>query len=89
MTYKERVPVADYGERTFFKLYDKNGVERKVYRHFHIAIGKSLDNHLEQDKKLKTYALFKTAFKFEPYLDVFPDFSIRSDFAKLRLSKCT
>ena len=46
----------------------------------------SLKLHITQEKKLRTYALFKTTFKFEPYLDTLSDFTTRSSFAKLRLS---
>ncbi len=41
---------------------------------------------MEQDKKLKKYALFKTNFKFQQYLEIFSDFNVRFNFAKLRLS---
>ena len=38
------------------------------------------------DNKLHLYASFKSNFRFEPYLDLLPDFKIRSTLAKLRVS---
>ena len=76
--------------RSLATLYDikssdnKSAMKNKIYQHFQSVV--SLDVHIEQDKKLKTYALFKTNFKFEPYLDIFSDYNIRCNFAKLRLS---
>ena len=78
--------------RSLATLYDikssdnKSAMKNKIYQHFQSVVRKSLDVHIEQDKKLKTYALFKTNFKFEPYLDIFSDYNIRCNFAKLRLS---
>ncbi len=61
-------------------------IKHKVNQHFRSAIMDSLKLHITQEKKLRTYALFKTTFKFEPYLDTLSDFTTRSSFAKLRLS---
>ena len=79
--------------RSLATLYDikssdnKSAIKNKIYQHFQSVVHKSLDVHIEQEKKkLKTYALFKTNFKFEPYLDIFSDYNIRCNFAKLRLS---
>ena len=64
----------------------KSIIKHKVQRHFQSEIMNNLTIHIAQDKKLRTYALFKTAFKFETYLDIFTDFTTRSTFAKLRTS---
>ena len=48
-----------------------------------------MENLKEQiilNKKLCTYASFKTVYKFEHYLDLIPSKKKRSNFAKLRLS---
>ena len=72
--------------RSLATLYDikssdnKSAIKNKIYQHFQSVVRKSLDVHIEQDKKLKTYALFKTNFKFEPYLDIFSDYNIRCNF---------
>ena len=69
------------------KNSDNNSViKQKVQRHFQALIINNLASHISQDKKLKTFALFKSTFKFELYHDIFSDFFIRSNFAKLRLS---
>jgi len=63
--------------RSLATLYDikssdnKSAIKNKIYQHFQSVVRKSLDVHIEQDKKLKTYALFKTNVKFKPYLDIF------------------
>ena len=78
--------------RSLASLYDINIsdnyeiIKLKVRQHFQSYIMDNLNQHIIQDKKLKTYVLFKTTFKFEPYLDVLTNFSVRSNFAKLRLS---
>ena len=43
----------------------KSIIKQKVQRHFQSEIMNNLMIHIAQDKKLRTYALFKTAFKFE------------------------
>ncbi len=69
--------------RSLATLYDikssdnKSAIKNKIYQHFQSVVRKSLDVHIEQNKKLKTYALFKTNFKFEPYPDIFSDYNIR------------
>ena len=65
---------------------NKIAIKRKVHQHFQSLISNNLKTHLVEAKKLRTYALFKTTFKFESYLDILSDFSLRSNFAKLRLS---
>ena len=78
--------------RNLVSIYDiKNSdnntvIKQKVQRHFQSSIINNLALHISQDKKLKTFALFKSTFKFEAYLDIFWDFGIRSNFTKLRLS---
>ena len=63
-----------------------SAIKLKVQQHFQSVIMEHLRVQITEDKKLKTYALFKTTFKFETYLDVIPNFKVRSCFAKLRLS---
>ena len=69
------------------KSGDSNSIIKfKVQQHFQSCIMEQLNQQLIQDKKLKTYALFKTTFKFETYLDIIPSFKVRSCLSKLRLS---
>ena len=58
-----------------------SAIKHKVHQHFQSTIIDNLKVHISQDKKLKTFALFKTTFKFELYLDIFSNFTIRSNFA--------
>ena len=58
----------------------------KVQQYFQSCIMEQLNQHIIQDRKLKTYAIFKTTFKFETYLDIIPSFKVRSYLSKLRLS---
>ncbi len=46
----------------------------------------NLKEQYEQNKKLCTYAQFKTVFKFERYLDEIDDFKRRQCLSKLRMS---
>ena len=57
--------------RSLATLYDikssdnKSAIKNKIYQHFQSVVRKRLDVHIEQKKKrLKTYALFKTNFKY-------------------------
>ena len=61
-------------------------IKTKVYNYFQSLVINNLRHHILEDKKLKTYASFKSTFKFETYLDIFSDFNMRCCFAKLRLS---
>ena len=78
--------------RSLSTLYDidasdnKVTIKTKVNQHFQSMIRNSLDQHISEDRKLKTFATFKLNYKFESYLDILSDYSIRSNFAKLRLS---
>ena len=86
--YKNWVTTA----RSLSNLYNihisdnKDTIKSKVKQHFQSMIRNSLDQHISEDKKLKTFATFKSGFRFEPYLDILQDYPIRSNFAKLRLS---
>ena len=69
------------------QLSDNNSnIKTKVQQHFQSVIMGRLKEQIIQDKKLKTYAKFKTTYKFEAYLDTLSDFTERSCFAKFRLS---
>ena len=61
-------------------------IKAKVRKHFERQLLEKLKEHITDDKKLHLYASFKSNFKFEPYLDLLPDFKIRSTLAKLRVS---
>ena len=61
-------------------------VKSKVPSHFRSKIMENLKEQIILNKKLCTYASFKTVYKFEHYLDLIPSKKKRSNFAKLRLS---
>ena len=64
----------------------KHSIKAKVRQHFHSKLIQILQEQISQDKKLKTYALFKTTINFEKYLDIIPDYKTRSCYSKLRVS---
>ena len=78
--------------RTLQQVYNVNfsdnntDIKLKVQEHFKTSIMEKLQVQIIEDKKLKSYALFKTTYKFETYLDVLSDYTVRSCFAKLRLN---
>ena len=61
-------------------------IKTKVIKHFQSEVLHRLNEHISENKKLNLYASFKTIYKFESYLDYIQDFTIRSTFAKLRVS---
>ncbi len=65
---------------------NRSMIKTKVRKHFESKLLKCLKEHITSNKKLHLYASFKSTFKFETYLDLLPDFNIRSTLAKLRLS---
>ncbi len=76
--------------RSLVSLYNINisdnasMIKTKVFNYFQSLVINNLRHHILEDKKLKTYASFKS--KFKTYLDIFSDFNMRCCFAKLRLS---
>ena len=61
-------------------------IKTKVISHFQSPVLDSLKEHLTENTILNLYAIFKTTYKFEPYLYYIPDFTVRSIIAKLRKS---
>ncbi len=61
-------------------------IKAKVKNCFANSVMSSLNEHIIENKKLSTYAEFKSVFKFERYLDVICDFKRRQSLSKFRLS---
>ena len=59
-------------------------LKNKVRSIYIKTLGKSLTNCINQPKKLRTYAKFKTEIKFENYLDTVNDFKIRRKLTQFR-----
>ena len=59
--------------------------KNKIINHFQTEVLHRLNEHITDNKKLNSYASFKTNNKFESYLDDITNFTIRSTLAKLRL----
>ena len=60
-------------------------LKNKVSSIYNKTLVKSLTNCMNQRKKLRTYAKFKTEIKFENYLDTVNDFKIRRKLTQFRL----
>ena len=52
---------------------------------FHIHFKENITKCLNQRRKLRTYAQFKSAMKFEKYLESVQNFSIRRSFSRFHL----
>ena len=63
----------------------ENKLKNKVRSIYNKTLVKSLTNCMNQRKKLRTYAKFKTEIKFENYLDTVNDFKIRRKLTQFRL----
>ena len=60
-------------------------LKNKVRSIYNKTLVKSLTNCMNQRKKPRTYAKFKTEIKFENYLDTVNDFKIRRKLTQFRL----
>lgn len=53
-------------------------IKTKVSNHFQSNLLERLNEHINENKKLKLYASFKSLYRFEPYLDYLQNFTVRS-----------
>ena len=61
-------------------------IKTKVNKYFESEVSHRLSKHITDNRRLYTYALFKTIFKFESYLAYKQNFTPRCLLAKPRVS---
>ena len=60
-------------------------IKRKIKEKYGEILNENIAKCLNQHRKLRTFAQFKSAMKFEKYLESMQNFSIRSCFTRFRL----